>query len=195
MNKNILVIGIQVVLTFLGAFGAILKDILPNEIESKPFIYGITQFSCLFVFLILKAAFFKKKVIKKSHWIAFASLMLVSFLVSSWFFYNHNRKAIILVGANAEKVIIGNELTPRAKTACTNIKKMFPELTLKECQQKLLVEGTADDPTWIWTEPSIEQNEDKFVLFYILLVISLSAGLFSLVELLSPNQTAPENAP
>lgn len=193
-NNTTLTTALQIVVGLFGAFGAFLGDILPDIIINRKFIYGITQFSCLLIFLLLKLTLNKSQLLKdKKYWKLFTISMSILFFVFSFLYYNQQKNHLRDSPFNDQKIITG-ELTKSSLTMCES--KQFQEEYIRmniPCEEAIMKLRNEEDINQIWTPDSVKHNTDLFVFYYVLLVIFLSTAVFAAIELIPKNQSANEN--
>ncbi len=171
---------IEVVLTLFAAFGTSLRNVLPDVIEQKEFIYNMTQWICLAIFLFIKVLVF---VWSKQNKLGVMIVFIGSFILlisSSWLYYDHTQNHLKKIECLEGETVITGELTPESIRTCTENKGIILEGT--SCEDFLLSDRTSGDYMRIWDPDSIKHNTDLFVIFYVVLVMSLSVCIFSLVE-------------
>lgn len=190
-NNTTLTTALQIVVCLFGAFGAFLGDILPEVISGRKFIYGITQFACLLVFLLIKMIITKRSpATYKKYFKGFALALSLSFIVFSYLYYTQQRNHLRDSPFTDEKIITG-ELTPQALKMCKS-KAFQDEIKAKGIseEENLMRSRTESDLHSIWTPNSVSKNTDLFVFYYVMLVICLSTAVFAAIELIPKNQNA-----
>lgn len=181
-NRN-LTAAIQIVVTLFASFGAVLGDFLPDQIEAKSYIYGTAQFACLLLFLLIKITIIKNTTpVIVMRWKIFAMTMSVSFIVVSFLYYCHGRDHLksIQIG-NEKRNMISGVLTQESKALCKDPLFISDNPRKLPCEEALLEIG--NETHLIWTKDSVQRNTDIFVFLYILMIGTLSAALFSLIEI------------
>jgi hypothetical protein len=186
--KYTLTSALQIIVGLFGAFGAFLSDILPEAVDSRKFIYGITQFACLLVFLLLKIMLTKANIIQeKKNWKWFTLAMSALFIVFSSLYYYQQQNYLRNNPFTGKKMITG-ELTQRSLDICNSkiFKRENPDGL--PCEEALLSMRTEDDIYLIYKPESVQHHTNLFVLYYIFLVIALSAAVFASIELIPKKQ-------
>jgi hypothetical protein len=183
INKGALTSGLQVVATLFAVGGAFLGDFLPEQIDNKKFIYGIAQLLCLIIFFLIKNRLRSNNTkIEKKRWGTVGLIMGIAFLSCSYLYYNHAQHHLKSMRGVTEKIITG-KLTKEAKAMCETPEFTQTNILHKPCEDALLNFRTVQDVEFIWEPGSVDRNADFFVLLYILIILTLSAAIFSLIEL------------
>ncbi|MGF1923684.1 MAG: hypothetical protein ACQUHE_05860 [Bacteroidia bacterium] len=192
--KNLLAGALQLVVAFYGAFGSVLQQILPAQIDQKEFIYNYIQIVCVVIFLLIKFVVLKDKTSKFWYWVIGVSFLI--FLVAGFKFHQHAKSTLRFVGKSNFKAING-DLSERSKQFCNgDYYKNDPTLKHLSCERAILSISTALDLEWIYTPESVEKNVNKFSLLYVIIALSLSVTVFSLLELIpASSNDSPVPAP
>ena len=187
---------IGIIVFLFGAFNNFLQDIAPpNPSDEFNLPVGIAKFTSLALLLFVSLlcnfkALNQKQTQKKfvSLWLWIAGLLILIFLAGSLFYSNNFREKTVWHQDWKVRLLKGNELTDESKEICVEENKYA---NVSACEQFLLYKyynaKQINDEHLLWTEQSVQANLRLLVYAYIVVVVSLSALLFSLVELLSWN--------
>ena len=181
-RKDYLTTGTQTVAALFAAFNGFLKNILPEQIEIKTFLYGFLQISCLIIFLLLKFLILNRK--KSNLWINIVIISFISVLISGFGYYYHSVNTLQKVGESNYMAISGT-LSDSSKTFCnSNNYKNDKLLHTKSCEEGILFYATTADIPWIWTTASVQKNVAIFIIVYSVFVFSITVCIFALLELI-----------
>lgn len=184
MKNSILLRAIEIVLFLFAAFGGFLTNIAPPSSliggGSPIRLVGIASFLVLAILLLIAALV---KISRKRHyriWIGAAALFLVGFAVLI-IYYNTELNENTFDYFDGTRVVAGKVLIPSVADKIGSYRETHPgeELTRADILAKF---GGTQRITSVWTEESIRTEEQKLNKLYLMAVISLAIGLFSLTE-------------
>lgn len=182
-NKDWISIGTDVVISLFALGGSFLLNALP-EIDSKSFIIGFAQIGSLLIFLFIKFFVISNKG-TNGFFIRFAVIMAVAFFISALSYYEFKKSHTRFI-ARENMVVVKGKLRNDVLAVCARTGK-----PTADCEDWYLSIITSDKLDSVWTPGSVGRNTTVIILLYALIVFSLSAALFSIVELL--NRVAPIN--
>lgn len=170
-------IGSDVVISLFALGGSFLINALP-EIDSKSYIIGFAQIGSLLIFLFIKFFVVRNKG-TQSFFIRFAVVMAVVFFITAIFYYEF-KKSHTKFFTPENIVVVKGKLSNEVSSICARSNKK-PQ----DCEDWYLSIITSDKLGSVWTPQSVNTNTTIIILLYVLIVFSLSAALFSIVELLN----------
>ena len=190
---------IQLVVLLFAAFGGFLLNIAPPSNSTVNLAVGITEFITLALLLFISAftnfsLVLNKKRFKKNYrsWLIFGAVCFVLLLFFSIQYFSRYNNSVVTVNKWDTKFIRGT-LSPDAIKLCADEK-----YNINHCESLLLEhEYGVDDieDGLLWTKESMKKNQLQLLIYYLSFIITLSACLFSLIELLSANYLSPKSKP
>jgi hypothetical protein len=183
---------VQVILLFFGLFGGFLLNIAPPEYESNlKFAIGFAQFISLVIFIFISVFLhiYGKKNVKRSAlvvkiWMSIAAVFIIIFIFWATKYQSIFNRLTIWQSKWEMRFIRGEALTDDAKQVCSDEKQRA-----SNCENFLLYRYYNSDEiayqNALWTENSVQRSRNILFTNYIILIIALSGGLFSLVEIIA----------
>jgi hypothetical protein len=184
---------IGVVIFIFGAFSGFLLNISPPDPAGNiAFQVGLAQFVALVILLFFSLlSNFQLRRSKKNQrkflrlWLMIAAALILTFIISSLLYYkNFQDNTIVQKDWNIR--FTRGTLTETSRQICAEEKQYHSEA---ECESFLLYKyynaNEISDKHFLWTEESVSRASLRLLINYIIVIVSLSASLFSLVELLS----------
>ncbi len=184
---------IGVVIFIFGAFSGFLLHVSPPDPSGNiAFQVGLAQFVSLAILLFFSLlSNFQLRRSKKDQrkflrlWLMIAGSLILTFIISSLLYYRNLQDNTILQKDWNIRFTKGI-LTETSKQICAEEKQFHSE---SECEVFLLYKyynaNEISDKHFLWTEESVSKTALRLLINYIIVIVSLSASLFSLVELLS----------
>ncbi|MEP6681826.1 MAG: hypothetical protein ABJA35_01145 [Parafilimonas sp.] len=190
---------IQLVVLLFAAFGGFLLNIAPPANGTVNLAVGITEFITLALLLFISAftnfsLVLNKKRFKRNYrsWLIFSAVCFTMLIATSLLYFNNYGKLVLHVN-KWDTTFIRGELSPDAIQLCSEDK-----YSASQCENQLLKYeyGVKDvEDGLLWTKESMHNNQLRLLLFYLGFIITLSACLFSLIELLSANYLGSQSKP
>jgi len=187
---------IGVVIFIFGAFSGFLLNVSPPDPSGNiAFQVGLAQFVALAILLFFSLlSNFQLRRTKKDQrkflrlWLMIAAGLILTFIVSSLVYYRNLQDNTVLQKDWNIRFTKGT-LTETSKQICAEEKQYASE---SECEAFLLYKyynaNEVSDKHFLWTEESVSEAAQQLLINYIVVIVSLSASLFSLVELISWNK-------
>jgi len=157
-----------------AAFGGFLAGIAPPQAADARFAVGISSFFTLIILLIITS--FSGNQYRRAWTIAAICLLVISASAAYYYKATYDDLTFEFPPGNTKvEYIAGTELTPLAQQA----KRMHQGISNAQ-----LLDGFGGilNKGKVWTEVSVNSARRKLIASYIILVIAISASIFSLTE-------------
>ena len=175
MNQTFLTKGIEIIGVLFASFGGFFAGIAPPQAADSRFAVGISSFLAL-IALLLIAGVSKQKKLRKVWLVAACGLSVI--VVIAAIYYKTSSDALTFgypPGSTVVEHIAGTELTAAAR----EYKEQNEGLSNAQLLAKF---GGLQNKEEVWSAASVNHARRKLIVSYMVLVLSISAAIFSLTE-------------
>jgi hypothetical protein len=176
-NREVLARAVEVVAFLFAAFSGFLKGIAPPEEATAGFSIGIASFLTLCVLLLLSTRVRKKSsTAERRLWVGVAGVLTVVALAAGLRYFHLREELTFSYPPDNPKAeyIAGTQYT--SKAAALAGKDLSPSQIVAQF-------GGLPNKQLVWSPASMARARMILITYYLLFVLSLAGGIFSLAEL------------